>query len=157
FCVTPNHDIVHFDEYHGSQPRKLAARSFNGHARRHIPVAGIKTSGRSQMTALERVRVAFAANGTMPDSRHTGSRHGYLRVTISLKKQRKLNRLRDLLQSASIDFDTTVLDSGQTIFRLNAPVDITKKLSDWVHISEVSSDWCDDFIEEITHWDGNDK
>jgi ribonucleotide reductase beta subunit family protein with ferritin-like domain len=157
FCVTPNHDIVYIDDYHGPASRKLKAAEFNSHARRHIPVAGRKQEGRKSLSAVERVRIAFAAYGTMPDSRHNGSRWGYLRVMASFKKERKIERMHTILRDAGVSYDTSVIDFDQTMFRLNAPTDISKKLSDWVKLDEVSAEWCDQFVDELKNWDGHDR
>lgn len=157
FCVTENHDILYKNKYNNKWT-KTKAEEFKPHYRRQIPISGrIQGGEKLHLTPLDRVRIAFAADGSLPDSRHTGSRCGYLRVHMSLTKPRKIERAHKILKDANSTYSAILEKDGGTLFRFNAPVDISKRLSNWVHLDEISASWCDEFIDELKHWDGNDR
>lgn len=156
--VTKAHGVVVHDERKKTTTR-IQAEDFVPHATRWFPVSGYKSSGDTILTPLQRFRIAFSADGTMPDSRHTGERHGYLRVTMTLKKERKKTRLRQILEDGGIEYDEVPSPSKEntSIFRVNAPVDISKRLSSFIDLENVSSEWGNAFFDELVNWDGSDK
>lgn len=147
-CCTPNHDILTMDR------GKVKASEFKAHPRIHIPITGLRmdASRMSGLTPLERLRIAYAADGAdiIGDNR-TGERCGYQRVTLTLRKQRKINRLRVLCSEAGV----TLGELSRDKFTVDMPPGVTRTLADWVDIGSVGHRWGREFIDEILQWDGH--
>lgn len=157
--VTKAHGVVFYDERKGKTTR-IEAEDYVPHSTRWFPISGYKQSGNMQnLSALEQFRIAFSADGTMPDSRHTGSKFNYLRVSMTLKKERKKIRLRSILANAGLEYDEVpvVGKENTSLFRINAPVDISKRLNSFVDLENISSNWGQEFLSELKHWDGHDR
>ena len=155
--ATPNHDIIHYNE---GAPTKIKASEFNPHPRRKIPTAGFlksETHTVKSLTPLQRILIAYAADGCkVSGENRTGERAGYQRVTFWLKKQEKIDRLRELCRQADIRYNVLSQDD---IGRLKITVDLPaglahRTMSDWVDISDTNSDYCHQFIAECLLWDG---
>lgn len=88
-----------------------------------------------------RLQVAFLADGTLQGNR------------IALRKQRKIDRLRDLLYSTETDFKEVVKENGDIHFYLTG--DFIKNIpSDWYYLSQRQLMIV---AEEALLWDGDQK
>ena len=158
-CVTPHHRCVYRDVRQGNAIRiKTASEvSFHNH---QIPVAGIKHTGRTQLTALERFRIAVQADGQVVTGPTCSGRiKGTMPVRFCLRKPRKKERLNKLLQELKLKFTATDRpNSTETVYYIPVPVDwnVTKDFN-WVCLGDVSSRWADEFIAETAHWDGHTR
>lgn len=158
--VTPDHRMMHKNHYKGKLPGEIQeslAKDIKLYPRREFIVAGKKINGRSKLTPYERFLIAFQADGSLPDKRHTGELVGYLKVTIGIKKQRKVDRLRKILNDTNLIYNEPPPDSrGMVYFKINAKLDITKEFN-WVDLDSVNYEWCQEFIKETSNWDGSKK
>jgi superfamily II DNA or RNA helicase len=107
----------------------------------HIPTTSMPFTD-----AELRVLVAAIADGYFP--RTSTTKH----CTVRLKKQRKKDRLRDLLVAANIEFnETPCLPDGFTKFTFYAP-------ERWKEFGpefwSASSNQLDVIVDEVLHWDG---
>lgn len=154
--VTKNHEMVVKQMKTGNIGKRKAI-DVNMHPYGRFPISGFKLEGINQLSALDKFRIAFQADGSLPDKRHTGQRAGYLRVCLRLSKKRKKERLRSILEEAKLTYDERFTGKeGESLFYVNAPLDISKDLS-WVDLTNVSHAWCEQFIQEIAEWDGHRK
>lgn len=90
-----------------------------------------------------RLQIAFCADGTL------GINENYPRVR--LLKERKINRLRNLLISTKTDYSEKVYSDGYTYFYFNPPVK-TKKLSNCLKGANYKQ--MKIIAEEVQQWDG---
>lgn len=159
-CVTPDHGIVaaNLDRV-GSPTIRLQAELFEPDSHMAFPISGFRTNGnKNQFTALDQFRVAFCADGTMPINLDIGNDRGHHRVVVGIKKERKKERLRQILKSAKLEYsESPAAQDGTVQFRVNAPADITKYLDHFVDLNSVSNKWADAFFDELMHWDGHDR
>lgn len=167
WCVTPNHDILYYTE-DGAHHKKKASE-FHGRHEYTVPVTGIRnaeegvTYGRP-LSAYEKILVAYAADGhVIVGDNRTGERCGYQRVTFSLTKQRKIDRLLALAAEAGVACaeikPNERVYNGQVSISRKFTVDLNvgdakKCMSDWVDLEKVDSIWGASFLQEITKWDG---
>lgn len=156
--VTADHDVVQKWSYQNKYTKQKAI-DFKPNAKKRFPVSGFKQGSVHELSPEDRLRVAIQADGYI-SGRYDGSRCGTLPIRVSLKKDRKKARLRSILSALDFTFKESQ-DSkraGYTHFTVNVPVDFcpSKNLS-WAlsRIEEVSSDWCEDFIQEVAEWDGH--
>jgi ribonucleotide reductase beta subunit family protein with ferritin-like domain len=155
FLVTENHrKLIYRDDV----PSVIEAKDIAPHYRIKLPISGYKTSGaRKKLTPLERIYIAMQADGTIPKGEYrNGNICGYRRCMIRIKKERKVERLRLLLKQAKLDYhEKPYGKTGKITFHIDLPVDISKKFSDWVDLSEITSEWAEEFLMELVHWDGS--
>jgi nicotinic acid phosphoribosyltransferase len=122
-----------------------------------VVVSGNKIGGKETLSPLEKLKIAFQADGSYPSHAedYTGERSGKFPIRFSFKKERKFKRLLSIL--SEIDdcvFTWTKYKDGYYSFWINLPEKLLKDFS-WVNIVEVSSSWCRAFIEELQYWDGS--
>ncbi len=141
----------------------LLAKDVNLHGKNALPVAGYaKGTNDEGMTPLERLLVAVQADGSITDERYTGERTGTLSYRFSLNKQRKIDRLIQIATEAGYEYDIyegkRFNVDGQRIVNIRVPKDDynwNAKSFDWIDLEAISLKWCQDFIEELAHWDGS--
>jgi len=99
--------------------------------------------------------IAFQADGSYPSrkEKYNGNRTGCLPIRFSLKKKRKVDRLKKILNQIGCEYTYSKYDNGYSSFWIKLNKKISKTF-DWVDISKISKGWCVDFINEIAKWDG---
>lgn len=105
-----------------------------------------------QLSALDRIAIALQADGCLQRS----TKHNYW--TIQLKKQTKIKRLLNLLSISGLEY-SELHSSRQDIrrFKVNTPLNITKHLSTYFNLDNMSYNYAQEFIEELMLWDGYKK
>lgn len=147
----------------------LPQSRLNGYAR--FVNAGYKQGGRDTITAEERLLIAISADGSFNTStvntrgvpRRNGTVTGRIPCSFSFSKERKIARLQMLAEEAGWELleGSTYKAGGNTKdkrnFRLMVPVgvDRSKLLSRVSELEGVSYLWAQEFIEELSLWDGH--
>jgi len=155
FMVTPAHRKL---VYKDGKPEVIEAKDLRCHHRTKLPVSGYGAGSKRELTPLERLMIAFQADGTMPPGENrTGERCGYRRCAIAIKKPRKIERLRAILREAGVNYyeSTSHVREGMIKFIIDMPTWVTKHFSEWVSLSDIGSEWADAFMNELVHWDGH--
>ena len=119
-------------------------------------VSGKIVSTGKGMTSLEKLKVAFQADGSYPnrDEKYNGNKTGTLPIRFSLKKERKRDRLVQLCDDAKLEYTVSEKDKrGYYSFWIKVPERFSK-IFNWINLSEISKEWADDFIYELQFWDG---
>lgn len=156
--LTADHDVVQRWNYQKTY-RKQKAIDFKPNTIKKIPVTGFKRGRLKELSWEDRLRIAFQADGSLSD-RYDGSRCGTLPLQISLKKERKKDRLRTILGRLPFTYTETETTgrAGFTKFVVNVPVAFAPSKSlEWAQsrIPEASAEWCEAFIQEVAEWDGH--
>jgi len=146
--VTEEHDVLVVNKkgnYSKVKPYQLNTGHF-------IPLTGkaAYNSTRS-LTDEERLSIAIQADGTL---RKSGG------IELGFKKSRKIKAMIDLLTKLGIEFSSWETTEGYTHFYIRkdqlTSVTVTKDLTDLVpNITQVSSNFCKEFIDEVVKWDGS--
>ena len=155
--ATADHDLLYLHSYSsGLTPKKVRFDEFEPHYRKKIIVSGRKVGGRDTLTALDKFRIALQADGSI-DYRINGKFSGCRVSTFSLKKERKIQRLLEILDSLGWEYTkSSVSAKGMTSIRVKSPAQIElSKTFSWVDLDGVSSHWAEDFLYELGHWDGH--
>ena len=126
---------------------------------RRVRVGATAPSGRS-MSPAEKLLVAVNADGTFGEERYTGEKVGTIPVRFSFKKERKIERMRQLAEEAGWAFKQvgSADKRGRTFYTLGVPLEYTqpgrlKEFFGWWSLDEISVEWARDFVEEIGLWD----
>lgn len=149
----------------------LQQSRLNGYAR--IVHGGHKMGGRSTLTPVERLLIAISADGGFDTTtknkngelRRDGSISGFVPVKFSFSKEKKIRRIAVLAEQAGWQLvENKPTKSNGNVkekrnFTLAVPVefvDRSRLLSNIAELSGVDYQWCQEFIQELSLWDGYD-
>ena len=142
--VTPNHRMVYKkgDMWITEQAEKIKPQS---HLKSFIRSSNAQDKKRN-LTFLERLNIAFQADGSYITNTKSS-------IRFSFSKQRKIDRMEKLLNSNEISYKKYTLSNGIFEFNIKFNSELLHKNFDWVDTSDLCSNWCKEFIEELSHWD----
>lgn len=156
--ATPNHRVVF--ENAARETRESFASEIKLHPKNKLIVGskGIDVDG-DGLSPLHRLAIAYQADGVSVSDRYTGEKCGTLPCMFDFTKQRKIDRIKQILDLAGISYDISE-KKGKTFFKFDLPVSekwVIQKDFSWVkqNISGYSVNFCKEFIEEIAEWDGS--
>ncbi len=148
--VTPNHDLVIEDSKGVLQ--KVKAKDFKPSSNTRMLNSG-GTRGRSSLTPYERFLIAYQADGSGPRKGCTGER-GHVTVRFGFSKQRKVDRLIEILKEAGLTYRVKNPPSRPNYTMIYVEcLSTPSKVFDWVAPALVFGDWGKEFIEELSYWD----
>lgn len=153
--VTPDHDMVIFNEFTG-KTYKVKAEDVRTHARIHFPTAAPLEKRGNCLSDHERFLIAVQADGTI-DKRIDGSVSGCRAVTFNFTKERKKERIEYLCDKLGYKF-TRKNVGKKSYYRVKIPVaySLCKTFAEWdVDFSKITREWAEDFVGEIALWDGS--
>ena len=109
--------------------------------------SGVTTEGNfNSLTGFERLQIAFQADGYAIRKKYQ----------FHFSKPRKIKRLESLLEALNIPFKKTLTKDSNTKFTFSLRDKLLyKNFSDWVTLENKSFIWCEQFIEEVSHWDSH--
>jgi len=155
--VTKKHRMFYYNEYKKEYGFSLAEEM--SYSKRKMVVSGLKNDGeKTKLTPHERFLIALQADGTLLNSGYrNGNVCGTITTTFTLKKQRKIDRIKNILNDCGYKYNISEKDNrGRMLFRVFVPKEnYLSKTFDWVDIEKTSSDWAQEFINEVANWDGH--
>lgn len=152
-CITPTHNIVYTSKGKLVKEKANEALIYQG-KKFHNSVNAIGVN--DTLTSYDRLKIAFQADGNVKED-VDGSRLGYIPHRFAFKKLRKVERLKQILHSCGLEFEETIDAKADGDYFVIYVKGLTSKLSktfDWVDLSEISSNWCKEFLNEVVEWDG---
>lgn len=152
FYMTPNHVQPLFYEKSKMIKEKYVSDLKPCQTNRFI-TAGEGVGHLIELTSVDKLAIALQADGTLQQSWKT---HNYW--TIQLKKERKINRLLDLLEKSNLDYkEIKSSRTGYRRFSILTPISITKLFNTHFDLTSMSKKFAEEFIEELMLWDGYRK
>lgn len=145
--VTPNHRMV---LKQNGKERIVEASDLSRYGHYHqkmIRSASASSNPNIHLSDLERLRIAFQADGSF----QTGCNENKIR--FSFAKQRKIDRLCYILDNLKFEYKIYDLKDGRHEFNITLPVSDFSKDFEWVNNNTLTKEWCEEFIEECSHWD----
>jgi ribonucleoside-diphosphate reductase alpha chain len=112
------------------------------------------------LTQLERFLIAYQADGsTNPSGSSNGNVSGSKIYNFHFKKQRKIERLENILNEVGLYYTKSFGNNNDTTICVRVPNEIiaTKHFNEWVNVSDITHEWACSFIDELRHWDGSQK
>jgi len=114
------------------------------------PVSGIGVNEIATLAAIDRLAIALQADGT-----RNYVKRDYAYWSISLVKERKILRLKEILLESGVEFKEIPIDrEGYVRFVIKTPLEITKNLITWFNNVAVTRAYAVDFVNEVSLWDG---
>ena len=169
--VTPNHRMIYKE--HTRRGRELFLREklskdfYPRYENKAIVSGFLVNNGKTKLTPLERLLIAIQADGSI---NYISEASKFIKIELHLVKERKINRILDILKDVGVDYSIyhskDVNGTGRR-FLIRIPFEMLdflkgfescpkkiKSFDSWVDLSDKSSDWCSEFIEELVEWDG---
>lgn len=158
--VTPNHDMVYFDNYDNYKKKK--AIDLKLHKNIKIPISGtLNNDGDNILSYEDRLKIAIQADGSILYWKNTKAekikrgKNGGQTHSFALTKDRKKERLEWILNKSNIPYTKSEPNKdNEVIYRITFNHDFDYKSFDWVDLKNKSLEWCEDFIQEVVEWDG---
>lgn len=139
------------------EARELAGLNLKTAHRRFRSAAPAKPG--EGMTAMDCLKVAIAADGTIRGERYTGERTGSIPVSVTLSKKRKIDRITKLASDAGVTYKIAGY-GRKKLLTINMPLEEVnaernKALDANFNLADISSTWAREFILELGMWDGH--
>lgn len=174
--VTPNHRMVYYKRSTNgfTIEEKLSNKLFLTKNVKIILSGKLKNNtGNNTLTDIERLLIAIQADGSV---NYTGIREDIIKIDFALSKQRKKDRLLNIVSKLGYTYHDYTGESNRgygnvkdkTRFIVRVPIkDIEfingirvnsrniKLFKNWVNLEDKNQSWCKDFLDEIIHWDGH--
>lgn len=155
--VTPDHRMV-IRNMNTGNIEIIAAKDVQYKLRTRFIQAGEISNPENSLSTLERLKIAFQADGSFPSRKdsYDGSLSGCKPIRFSLVKERKIDKLELILKELDFEYSKQADINDISNFWIKVPKDISfSKMFDWIDMEKVSAKWCKEFIGEIVNWDGN--
>lgn len=160
--TTPNHEFIYKKS---SDWLKSTAENLKLNNHMQIPVtSNFKSNSTLKLSDLDRLKIAIQADGTQLYWNNEGGdklprgKEGGNNYSIALYKERKVLRLRNILESLGVEFSETEIFNNSkkgTCFRFHLDYLSDYKNLDWIYKYELSKEFCEEFIQEVLLWDGH--
>lgn len=148
-----------FEHLPTKEIREQTSEEFTPYFHKKILCSGkIKSAKETKLTALEKFFIALQADGHLDeDPRRTGTTCGFKRTSFTFSKQRKIERLKGILNECGFEYNILgpYNKKQEYVFDVKVPDEYRKKYFNWIDLSNINYSWCVDFIEELSHWDGS--
>lgn len=145
--MTPNHVQPLFYVKSG-QVKEKYIKDVNFNENNKLIVSGKGNGTKQTLTYMDRLAIACQADGTIQSHNKN-----YNHWSIKLKKQRKIDRLLQILNEGDIEYSEIKAQEGCRRFVFNTPVNVTKNLNTYFNL-DFNYNGARAFIEEISVWDG---
>lgn len=169
--VTPNHRMIYKEHQRRGKElfleEKLSKDFYPRYENKAIVSGFLVNNGKTKLTPLERLLIAIQADGSI---NYISGVSKFIKIEFHLVKERKINRLLDILKDVNVDYSiyhSSYANGTGKRFLIRIPFEMldflkgyeryTKKIKyfdSWVDLSDKSSEWCEEFIEELIEWDG---
>lgn len=141
--VTPNHRMIYDTKSEDFKVKE--AKDCKFHWENSIRRSSEAIDRDKTLTELEALKIAFQADGSYTSSGD--------KIRFSFSKKRKLERLEDILHKGGWKYITYTLKDGRTETHIDIDSKEFDKNFNWVDISSLCSNWCKEFINELSYWD----
>ena len=157
---TYDHDILirdNISEYGESDLlnpiKKIKVSDLKVRTNRSFIRSGIKNTGYSDLTAHQKLLIAFQADGWLGYKSKN-----YTTIYFDLVKEYKINNLKIILEELGYEYTTTMQRCPErTRFTIKIKHDqLISKTFDWIDFNNVNIDWVKLFINELIKWDSSE-
>lgn len=144
--VTPNHRMIL--EQSGEERVVFAEDlSKKGNCKQKMTRAARAPSSDKRLSELERLMIAFQADGSFSTKGN--------KISFTFSKKRKIDRLTRILEALGVKYKIYNLSDGRSYFSIDVQGETLLKDFSWVDTSNLTHEWCAEFVEELTYWDSH--
>ncbi len=149
--VTPNHRMVYKHKNRGVFEVEEAKTLNISYDKKYLIRSAKAKNLNVRLTPLERLNIAFQADGNFCTGRNNSYSKSSIRFQFS--KQRKINRIEKILKDCDLKYKSYSLKDGKTEFNIKIDTNLVSKEFNWVRVENLCSTWSQEFIEEMSYWD----
>lgn len=162
FSVTPNHRMIRRKKSDNSlQVFEADSKKYhekNGYSSKNkVIISGKVKNNKNNLSDLEKLMIAFQADGSYlnRNEKYNGEKTNTRPIRFALKKERKKERLINILDKLEYEYTCTKDNNDYYSFYIKVPKEINMlKDFSWIKINNISLEWANQFIEELQYWDG---
>lgn len=154
--VTDNHNMAFVTKSKGTSVNELPiniklkqAKDDISKSNSYFLHGGFVENVGSDITPEQKLKIAFQADGT----KRFGSSGNYVAIEFHFKKQRKIDRIKNILDELSIEYNERLGEDGSTYIYAKHTID-DKTLS-WIDLSNIDYTNGVSILREISYWDGS--
>ena len=148
-----NSKRVRTSRYWSNKLDIVEAKDFNPHRDNRIHVAGFIKGGKNQsLTPQERFMIAYQADG---GKTNLSKFNDIMQIVFHFSKDRKIERLKDILDDCGFEYNIKITKENTTKFYVTTPKEYVKPIFDWIDLKNVTVNWCDEFLDELSYWDSH--
>ena len=155
FSVTPDHRVIHLDSNNKIKINKAKDLTYVS----KFIVSWKWEYWSNKLSDYGRLLIAFQADWSYStrERQYTWEKTWTMPMRFpTLKKERKIKRLKEILERLWFDYTESYYEGKWCSFRVQVPVnDILSKTFDWVEIDNVTEKWAKEFIDELQYRDGS--
>lgn len=126
-----------------------------------LPVAGKNIGSVTKLSLLERLAIAWQADGSLVNNKKEATQNGYC-YQFSFKRYDKISRMQEIIssmkdigeESGLLKYTRTDKSDGYTHFYIWVTMQFDKEF-DWVTLEDKHERYLLDFIDELKYWDGS--
>lgn len=145
--VTPNHRMILSQNNRERIVEAQKLGRYGNYEQKMIRSASAPSDASKRLSEIEKLRIAFQADGSFC----TGCGGNIIRFSFS--KQRKIDRLKNILDNIGAEYSVYDLSDSRYEFHIILDFDDISKDFEWVQEKDLTKEWCQDFIEECSYWD----
>ena len=157
-AVTTNHRMV-IERMKGSKgagtkrwagyTEIVTAEDLKLHRDNRLYISGKTITKSNRLSDVERLKIAFQADGRKDNRSNT--------IRFRFTKQRKVERLLEIVKRIGLKYELKIeSNSGVTNIYIYDAKELKQPTLSWVELDKVSYEWCQDFLEEVSKWDGHE-
>lgn len=157
-AVTTNHRMV-IERLKGSKKAGtkrwagyteiVTAEDLKLHRDNRLYISGKTITKSNRLSDVERLKIAFQADGRKDNISNT--------IRFRFVKQRKVERLLEIVKRIGLRYELKIeSNSGVTNIYIYDAKELKQPTLSWVELDKVSYEWCQDFLEEVSKWDGHE-
>lgn len=148
--VTPNHRMIFKQKCKDGWVERVKnsedMKSQGNYKQRYFKSA-FNDKIRTHLSDIDRLKIAFQADGSYTS---TGNK-----IRFAFAKERKINRMKDILNRIGCSYKTYNLSDNRVEINIDLDSSEFTKNFDWIDIETLNLTWCEEFIEELSHWDAH--
>jgi len=124
------------------------SEDLNLHRDNRVYLNGKASNAGKNFSSKDRLRIAFQADG-----RKDGKDR---RIRFRFRKEYKIDRLTHILENLGWEYEISDRDSGTVEIATDYKENIKyNKFDEWVDLEKISFEWAEEFINELSYWDGS--
>ena len=164
--VTPNHELWFKQLNKPDYSFKRKSSEMMGSTKNYgYPVSAYLTGSKFELTDLEKLLIAIQADGVVFENCPSLKGTGTTRCSIAVSKSRKKERVELLLNQLNIKYTKSLKVKDDPRFKncVNYDFHLGELFKDfdkiknfgWIDSNEMTTKWCQLFIEELANWDAH--
>lgn len=151
--ATPNHEQLYYNSY-TNETKKIEIDRLSKNYYYKLLKKGNGT-GNLEFTNFHKFLIMLQADGTIQYENKKSKKY---QVSFSFVKERKIKRMIEITNSLNYEYKEVKCDGKKRRFLVYPEnVNIYKNFYDWLNINNISKKFANDFINELSYWDGSRK